>query len=571
MASRDPGRPTLPAGQPRLRSERGDPSRPVRFGGAVRRVLKRTFWWTVAPDPSPEPDARAPSADADGRLQPASLRHDSVAMTEAVHEALVAHLVRDDGQEDVCLATYAVSTGADRTSCLVHTVELPDEGDRDVHGNATIYGQFVLRVASVAAERGHGVVLLHSHPRARTWQPMSGYDADTERSYAPLVEQITGLPLVGMTLAGAARTWSARLWRPEPCLTPEALDGRHRIGASREAHARAGRGMHVPSEVASVRVVSGNLAVSFNDRLVPIPAHTNAQQRTVSAWGEATQADIARLRVLVVGPGSVGLDIVTRIAATGVETIGVMDTDVVENLNRDRMIGATHEDARLRRRKVDVAERLALSASTTDRVQIVKHPYSVCSPEGLAAALDYDVIFCCVDRPWPRAVLNTIAYADLVPVIDGGIAIDTFLDGRMRGATRRVQTATPSRPCMTCAGQVSPAEVRLEMEGDLDDPAYIKASGREPVSGRPNVAALCAGVSASQLDHFVTLVAKPAGFGVPGPQRFALATGWLEHLDVTSQPFCQTELDTAAGDGRINLIRPGGAPPAERVAKERRQ
>lgn len=113
---------------------------------------------------------------------------------------------------------------------------------------------------------------------------------------------------------------------------------------------------------------------------------------------------------------------------------------------------------------------------------------------------------------------------------------------------------------MTCSGQVSPVEVRLEMEGDLDDPAYIKASGREPVSGRPNVAALCAGVSSSQLDHFVVLMAKPAGFGVPGPQRFSLAGGWLEHLDVVSQPLCQTELDMAVGDRRIDLTRPEGMP-----------
>ena len=455
------------------------------------------------------------------------------------------------------MATYTVSTGTGRTSYLIHAVEPPENGDRDVHGNATIYGQFVLRVAAAAAERGHGVVLLHSHPRARSWQPMSAFDADTERSYAPLVEQLTGLPLVGMTLAGATGAWSARVWR-----RTTATGGRQGAfgGPASGPEVRVGRSAFVPAEVESVRVVGGNLAVSFNDRLVPVPAHTSSQQRTVSAWGEAAQADIARLRLLVVGPGSVGLDIATRIAATGVATIGLMDTDVVEDLNRDRMIGATRQDAQLRRPKVDVAERLATSASTAEAVTIVKHPYSVCSPEGVAAALDYDAIFCCVDRPWPRAVLSTLAYADLVPVIDGGIAIDTFLDGRMRGATRRVQTATPSRPCMTCSGQVPPVEVRLEMEGDLDDPAYIKASGREPVSGRPNVAALCAGVSSAQLDHFVVLVAKPAGFGVPGPQRFSLAGGWLEDLDVVSQPFCQTEHDTAVGDSRIDLTRREGMP-----------
>ena len=427
------------------------------------------------------------------------------------------------------MATYAPSTGFLRTSRIISTVELPGDRDRRVHGNATITGDFVLRIAADAAREGRGVAILHSHPRGNGWQPMSSLDADAESSYARLVQQLTGLPLVGMTLAGD-QTWSARVW----------IDGSAQWAGS-------------------VRRVGPGLVTSWNSHLVPSLADDTAQPRTISAWGERLHRDITRLRVLVVGVGSVGLDVAQRLAATGILEIGVMDFDRVETLNRDRMIGVTRRDARLRRRKVDIAARLARRSATATGFSVYRHHESVCSPVGLAHALDYDVIFSCVDRPWPRAVLNSIAYADLIPVIDAGIGIDTFDGGGMRSATRRVQTVIPDRPCLACSEQIDMADVALEMSGDLDDPEYIRRAGRQPISGRPNVAALCAAVSGSQLEQFVSLVAQPGGQGVPGPLRFSLAAHHLEHLPHVSQPYCPTEKAIAAGDRRVDLSREVGS------------
>lgn len=452
----------------------------------------------------------------------------SVAMSQASHEALHGHLLRRDGQEDICIATYAVSSGSRRVTRILNEVHLPIDGDRLVHGNATINGGYVLRVAALAAKQGLGIAIIHSHPDGRGWQRLSGPDFDAECSYAALAEQVTGLPLVGLTLAGDG-TWSGRAWT-------------------------GGK----PEWAGCVRRVGTRLTLSWNDELVPPNRLEASQDRTISAWGEDLQRDIGRMRVLVVGAGSVGLDVVQRLAATGVAEVGIMDFDRVDEVNRDRMIGATRRDARLHRRKVDVAARLARLASTAQEFSVTRHYTSVCSPEGLAAALDYDLIFSCVDRPWPRAVLNTIAYSDLVPVIDGGLSIDTFPSGRMRSATRRTQVVAPGIPCLACSGQISLSEVTLEMNGDLDDPAYIRRAGRQPVSGRPNVAALCAGVSSSQLDLFVSLLAHPAGVGAPRPLRFALALHHLQHLAEESQPYCEAEYRVGVGDARTNLCRPLG-------------
>jgi hypothetical protein len=466
----------------------------------------------------------------------------SVAMPGRVHQDLSSHLLRADRQEDVCLATYAPSTGATRTSALVSQVLLPEPGERAVHGNASFTGAYFVRAARHAASLGRGVAALHSHPGGSGWQAMSGPDYDTERSYALLVHEVTGLPLVGMTMAGD-ECWSCRRWEPSG----------------------------IPEHGESVRVVDRQFRVTWNDRLRPAPAITDSQVRTVSAWGEAVQASLARIRVLVIGVGSVGLDIALRLAATGIVHVGVMDFDSMEIINLDRMIGATGADVRLARSKVEVAARLMALAATAELPTIAMHDLSVCEPAGLAAALDYDIIISCVDRPWARGVLNTLAFADLVPVLDGGIGIDTFDDGQMRNAVWRSHLLVPGEPCLVCNRQLDAADIQTDKLGLFDDPQYIHGASTYMHRERQNVAILAASVSASLLTQFVSLTVAPAGIGSPGPLRSALSTHTLEHLDIPVKPQCPFETQTAAGDDRIPLTDPHGAARAIQEERHTRQ
>ena len=453
----------------------------------------------------------------------------SVAMTAANEDALVRRLVRDDGQEDICLATYRPSTGLTRRTALIRGVVPPEPGDRHVHGNATVTADYILRGAEIAQQDGSGLVLLHSHPGATRWQPMSPPDRDCEASYANLARELTGLPLVGMTLATGDHTWSGRHWD---------------LGVGRAVDC---------THCTNVRVIGDVLALSWNDAVQPPPESTGSQTRTVSAWGEERQSDLVRRRVLVVGAGSVGLDVLVRLAASGLCHLTVMDFDLVELHNLDRLIGAAHRDVHLRRPKIHVARREATAAATSQAPRIDVSDLSVCEPRGLELALDHDLVFSCVDRSWPRAVLNSMAYSDLIPVVDGGIAIDTFDSGDMRNATWRSHVVRPGRPCMSCNRQLDLGSVSLEQQGLLDDPAYIHGTGQGRRPLNPNVAPLSVNVVASLLAQYVSFSVAPAGLGDPGALQYVLNTHHLERRKDTTSPHCPVESAETVGDDRVCL------------------
>ncbi|MFC8174955.1 ThiF family adenylyltransferase [Streptomyces sp. NPDC057325] len=438
----------------------------------------------------------------------------SVAMTSEVAQHLTDHLRRADGQEDCCFVLWRPSTGSGRTTALLTEVVLPQDGERIVHGTVDFTSAYFLRAAALAAEHGCGLGFIHAHPKGRGWQRLNGTDHAAEASFAAQTQVITGRPLVGLTFAAADAGFGARIWQQQ---------------APRR---------YAPTEAESVRVVGGRLTVTFNDRLLPAPAATNRQLRTVSAWGQTPQEDLARLHVGVVGCGSVGMLVVEALARTGIERLSLFDFDTVEEHNLDRLLHATIRDVRLHRAKAHLAARTARRAATATNFRATPYELSVVEPAGFAAAAECDVTFSCVDRPWPRAVLNLLAYAHLIPVVDGGIAVDAR-GGRLRGAEWRAHIAAPGRACMECLGQYDPAHVQAERDGSLGDPAYITGLlADHPLRRKENVFVFSTSAAAAQLNQFITMATAPGGIADTGAHLYHLTTAALDRRENGCETGC---------------------------------
>ncbi len=451
----------------------------------------------------------------------------SVAIPDEVNITLCDHLIRDDYEEDLCFALWTPSEGKIRLTALLHSPVLPIEGDRQRHGNVSFNQQYFERVCHLAMQENCGVAFLHSHP-GPGWQGMSSDDIAAELKIAGSTMGLTDLQLVGLTV-GHDGTWSGRFWE-------------HKNDKEYDR-----KWCH------SVRVIGTKLDISFNDNLIPKPVFRELFKRTVTVWGEENHTRLARLRIGIVGLGSVGSNVAENLARMGFQKFVLLDFDEIQTHNLDRLIGATIDD--IGKLKIDVAEREIHKSATADDLEIQKVPFSIAEKEGYQAALDCDVLFSCVDRPRPRHILNHFAYSHLIPVIDGGIAV-RFRNEEFSGVDWQLQTVGPTRPCLACIGAFNVADVSTEIEGKLDDPSYLQGLSKDHHFKRnENVFPFSANLASLEVLQLIALVTGIAGITDFGIQRFRYNPGIMDNdTEKVCKEGCEFKKLIGQGDRYFTLV-----------------
>lgn len=430
----------------------------------------------------------------------------SVAMTEALDRALINHLDKGPLQEDLTFAYWRPSYGATRLTAILQHSVLPGRGDRELHGNVAFTEQYARRVLA-GIPPGCGIALLHSH-LGPGWQGMSRDDVVAERDrLAGAVWGRTGLPLLGLTW-GTDGTWSARIWK------------------------RTAPHIFQRQDAGTVRVVGHGLRISYHPKFRIRGEVRKTQVATASVWGDAAQRDIARAHVGIAGLGSVGSVVAEGVARTGVSRPTFIDHDIIKERNLDRTLGAEPSDVIARTKKVHVATRNYYRSATAERLEVRAVAHSLLTEQGIGAALDCDAIVCCVDRPWPRYVLNLMAYAHLIPVIDGGIFAKVDQRGHLLHVDWRIHRAGPEQRCMLCLGALLRSDAELDREGLLDDPDYISGlspQDRERYKGR-NVFAFSLSVAAHEVIQLMGMLTRSPRIGGIEPQIYHAYPGSMHVL-----------------------------------------
>lgn len=448
-----------------------------------------------------------------------------VALMSAANRKATSHLLQHYSaghrQEEICFALWHPSTGQNRLTALIDEVVIPDDADRNLHGNASIAPEYIAKAVRRAYATNAGLAVMHSHPYPG-WQNLSLTDETAERDFLAPAARTTGRPLLGMTI-GSDGQWSSRFW---PGHTPETQ----------------------PQWCEKVRIIDRHsYRIHYNDHLSPPPVRRELLKRTYDSWGTQVQNEISRMHIGIVGLGSVGAIVAETMARIGIRAMSLIDPDRVEAHNLDRLLhGTTHSIGQL---KVLLAKNAARRHATAQQPTIQAIPLSIHQTEAYLQALDCDLIFSCVDRPLARDVLNFIANAHLIPVIDCGVNVQKDLTSdRLDSAHWRAHIITPEHQCLRCNGQYSTGMVSAELDRSLDNPSYIQNIPLTEQVGNQNVFPFSLSVASMSVNLMLRYIIGREWWPAIQQQEFQLLTGRTRISNDSCLSHCIFRTRRAKGD-----------------------
>lgn len=196
--------------------------------------------------------------------------------------------------------------------------------------------------------------------------------------------------------------------------------------------------------------------------------------RNILFFGKEGQKCLSDASVAVVGVGGLGTHVVQQLALLGVGRLVLIDSEELDNTNRNRYVGVRHDDPVPGTPKVAIGERLALEINPQIKVLAIARPLAdLLSFQAIISESNF--VFGCLDNDGARLVLNELCLAYEKPYFDLASGIDVD-QGRYGG---RVCVRWKGAGCLVCHGLLDPVEAGMDLQGD------DQRKNREAVYGMP--------------------------------------------------------------------------------------
>ncbi len=173
------------------------------------------------------------------------------------------------------------------------------------------------------------------------------------------------------------------------------------------------------------------------------------RQKRISGWD---QTKISKAKVMVVGAGATGNELVKNLALAGIGTIFLVDFDTIEPSNLNRCVFFTNDSITQIQYKADAVKNACKNLNSKTEILPIKKELNAIDKSMYQQC---DVICSCLDNLEARIEANNYAYYNQKPFIDSGI-------DELFGSVQVVYSEVPKTACLQCG--ISDRDLELMWE-----------------------------------------------------------------------------------------------------------
>ncbi|GAA4749368.1 hypothetical protein GCM10023229_32480 [Flavisolibacter ginsenosidimutans] len=318
----------------------------------------------------------------------------------------------------------------------LQAIDHPIAGDLDEESWITeIQAQYTSRMLALTETHPYAVGFVHSHPLSfETGASPSDYEM--EKYYAELLIPYTpGLPFASLIFA---------------------LDKANNFSATGRVY-WSGEWYDVE------KFIVDNMSVTLEDYTKPNQLSEEALkrvQRLVSQFSVDSAQMLAGSTVGIVGASGTGSPCIELLARAGVGKLIIIDPEVFEDSNLERVHGSTYDDIVTGTEKVLIAGRHVKTINPDCEVILIRG--RIPQSEVVDQLVTCNLVLGCTDLHSARVALSDIALRYLIPTIDVGVAMEGA-DGKITGQVVQINRLFPGDPCVYCRKMVNSRLVQQEL------------------------------------------------------------------------------------------------------------
>ena len=291
------------------------------------------------------------------------------------------------------------------------------------------------------------IIDVHTHPFTQTHVSFSATDNGDEKTFFRfLKEKFAGINYASIVLS--QRQYSARVWT----LNSGSIVARRAL---------------LKTQTSPENIASADFREQTDDHYekTAVTAVEGFFNRSAAVLGLDVMRTIMHDQVVsIVGVGGLGSIVAEHLIHMGFHDINLIDPDVLEMSNLNRVVGAYYEDAHQKLHKVDVVKRHLTNINP--KATVVAHKKDIHDQEMESVLALSDWIIVATDNHSSRLRAQQLSVQYFVPLLSVGVNI-TVIDSKIEDMSGEVITArVGDYLCLNCLNRINPIKVASERHPD---------------------------------------------------------------------------------------------------------